>query len=358
VIRTILQKLRLFAASLVAVVICLAVMIAALSVLKFGRAPGESFWQGIRTIASVVWEKSLLPGFNDHNWFDSLVAATPLMLTGVCVVIAFRANVLNIGGEGQYVAGAIAATAVGLHVTSGHAVTITLVLVAAAVAGGIWAGVAAALYAWRRVPVVLGTLMLNFVAVVVLDAVLQGPLHEKGESLQSEQLPVAARLMHFMLHDVRTGLHSGFVIAIAAIVLVSFILHRTTFGFRLRATGENPTAARFAGIATERTAFLALTLSGAAAGLAGGIQIAALPPYQLQSGAGTSGLGFTGIAVALLARLSPMGVIASAIFFGWLQTAFARLQSELEVPFTAAETAQGLILILMLVLMQMRIARR
>ena len=345
-----------FGISLLAVGICLILSVAALSWLGFGRDSGESFSAGIGKIVSVVWEKSLLPGHHGRNWFESLVAATPILLTGLCAAVAFRASALNIGGEGQYVAGAIAATVVGLHVPA--VIAKAGLLIAAAVAGALLAGVAAILETWRRVPVVLSTLLLNFIAIVGVKSLLQGPLHEQGQALQSEQLPDHARLAHVMFDGVRTRLHTGLFLAIACAAAISFLLRYTVFGFRLRATGENLTAARFAGIATRRITFLSLALSGSLAGLAGGIQISGVPPFQLLPDTGNSGAGFTGIAVALLGRLSPAGVALAAIFFGWLQTAFARLQTELQVPFLAAQAAQGMVLIAMLILSSGRVLPR
>jgi simple sugar transport system permease protein len=350
--RRIIDTLGRFGLSLLAVAVCLLLSVAALSWLKFGREAGDSFATGVSKIVAVVWERSLLPGNNSRNWFESLLAATPILLTGLCVAVAFRANVLNIGGEGQYVAGAVAATVVGLA-SPARGATISL-LTAAALAGAIFAALAAVLEGWRRVPMVLSTLLLNFIAFFGLKALLQGPLHERSESLQSEQWPEFARLPRVWFHDVRTRLHVGFFIALGCAVVVSILLRYTVYGFRLRATGENPTAARFAGIPTGRVTFLTMALSGALAGLAGGIQISGIPPYQLLPDTGSSGFGFTGIAVALLGRLSPAGVVLSAIFFGWLQTAFARLQIELGVPFLAGQAAQGMILITMLILAQLQ----
>ena len=191
--RTILvHALGGFGLSLLAVALCLLLSVGALSWLKFGREPGDSFATGVSNIVTVVWNRSLLPGNNNRNWFESLLAATPILLTGLCVAVAFRASVLNIGGEGQYLAGAVAATVVGL--SAAPLAALPALLAAAALAGAAMASVAALLEGWRRVPMVLSTLLLNFIAFFGLKALLQGPLHEHGASLQSEQLPPFARL--------------------------------------------------------------------------------------------------------------------------------------------------------------------
>jgi simple sugar transport system permease protein len=374
---------------LTAVAICLLAALLSLAWLGFGREEGQGFAQRARRIARVVWQRSLLPSppprraprpgdapraQTYRSWIQTLVAATPILLTGLAVALAFRASVLNIGAEGQYIAGAIAAVAVGLYVPARAAIVVIPALLAASLlAGAAIAAIAALLEHLRRVPIVLSTLLLNFVAIVLLKALLQGPLHEAGQQLQSEQLPERAQLPHVFLNPdapaglwqkwahptfqatgQRTELHLGLLIALASALLLSLLVRYTTFGFRLRATGENPTAARFAGIPVARVAVATLCLSGGLAGLAGGIQLSALPPYQLLPDTGSSGFGFTGIAVALLGRLSPFGVVLAALFFGWLRTAFAALESEVHVPFLTLQATQGAILIAMLMLTNLK----
>jgi general nucleoside transport system permease protein len=187
-----------------------------------------------------------------------------------------------------------------------------------------------------------------------LRALLQGPLHEAGQELASEQLPEAARLPHLLVRGMRSELHLGFFIALTAAIVVSVLLRYTTFGFRLRATGENPIAARFSGIRIGRVMVTTLCLSGALAGMAGAVQISGVPSYQLLPDAASSGFGFTGIAVALLGRLSPLGTVLAALFFGWLNVAFAQLEAQLNVPFLTLQAAQGAILVAMLVLTNLK----
>jgi simple sugar transport system permease protein len=377
---------------LAAVALCLLAALLSLAWLGFGREEGQGFTEGAQRIARVVWQRSLLPSppprraprpgdvpraQTYRSWIQTLVAATPILLTGLAVALAFRASVLNIGAEGQYIAGAIAATAVGPYVPARAAIGIPALLAASLLAGAAIAAIAALLEHLRRVPVVLSTLLLNFVAIVLLKALLQGPLHEAGQQLQSEQLPERAQLPHVFLNPAaglgfwqkwvhptfeangqRTELHLGLLIALASAVFLSLLVRYTTFGFRLRATGENPTAARFAGIPVARVTVATLCLSGGLAGLAGGIQLSALSPYQLLPDTGSSGFGFTGIAVALLGRLSPLGVVLAALFFGWLRTAFAALESELHVPFLTLQATQGAILIAMLMLTNLKWAAK
>lgn len=296
-------------------------------------------------VVGTVWGKVIWAdewGRRVNRWTDVLERATPILLTGVAVMVAFRASVLNIGAEGQYLLGAIAAVAVGVVVERSGAVV--GVLLTAMGAGAGLAAVAAILEWWRRVPVVLSTLLLNFVALEFLRYLVQGPMKAAGQQPQTRLIHDAAELPLIG----GTRLHWGFVLAVVAVAIVAVVLRRTTFGFRLRVVGENATAARFAGIHVPRTALLTLALSGALAGLAGGVQVAGVR-HQLALGDAGAGFGFTGIAVALLGRLTPAGVVAAALFFGVLGSAFRVLEGEMGIPFVTGQAVQGMIVIAMLV---------
>jgi simple sugar transport system permease protein len=353
-------------APLAAVAICLALTAIVLAALPSASGEPHTFSESLAIIGRTTWERVLLPrpptsdeGY--RNWIQTLQAATPLVLTGLAVAVAFRANVLNIGAQGQYVCGAIAATAVGVYATRLPApALIPLHLLCATAAGALFAVIAAALDRWRRVPVVLSTLLLNFVALEFLRYLLQGPMRATsadGTPLdpQSPEFLDAARLPQFFAGPSGQGVHLGFFIAVAAAVAIAFLLRQTTFGFRLRVVGENPEAGRFAGMNVARVSFATLALSGALAGLAGGVQVAGVVPFVLLRDVGTDGIGFTGIAVALLARLSPLGVILSAIFFGLLTTTFRALErSPLDVHAAAAQAVQGALVIAILVITSTR----
>jgi len=232
---------------------------------------------------------------------------------------------------------------------------IPLHVASAAAAGALLACVAAALDRWRRVPVVLSTLLLNFVALEFLRYLLQGPMRATaaGGTLldpQSPELLEAARLPQFFAGPSGQGVHLGFFIAVAAAVTIAFVLRQTTFGFRLRVVGQNPDAGRFAGMNVARVSFATLALSGALAGLGGGVQVAGVATYVLFPDLGSDGLGFTGIAVALLGRLSPIGVIFSALFFGLLDTTFKALErSPLAIHSVTAQAVQGALVIAILI---------
>jgi general nucleoside transport system permease protein len=319
-----------------------------------------TYGEKLQLVCKTTYDRVILPrsptaraGY--RNWIQTLQSATIILLTGLAVAVAFRANVLNIGTQGQYVLGAIAGAVIGIYFPAGRWIVIPAMLIGAMIAGAVFAGVAAAMERWRNVPVVLSTLLLNFVALEFLRYILQGPMRAVGEDgrpldPQSAELAEFARLPQFFSSTPRQGLHLGFFIAIIAALMLWFVLRKTTFGFRLRVVGHNPVAARFAGMNAARISFATLALSGALGGLAGGIQFAGAT-YVLYPDVGTDGLGFTGIAVALLGRLSPIGVIFSAIFFGVLKTAFVALQeSPLEIHSNTAQAVQGLLVIAVLII--------
>jgi simple sugar transport system permease protein len=331
---------------LIASVLCVLVGLGTLAALGYPVAD----------VLRTVWEKVLWPETAPRrlaSWSYVLQYATPILLTGLAITVAFRAAVWNIGAQGQYLLGAIAATAVGVHVNTASSILIPLVMLAAVFGGAALAALAAVLHVWRRVPVVLGTLLLNFVVLELLRFLLQGPMREPGGQVKSAPLIDPARLP--LLPG--TLLHSGFLVALLAAAVIAVVIRHTTFGFRLRVVGENPTAARFAGIHVSRVTLATMALSGGLAGLAGGIEVSGVT-HELHLSANDTAFGFTGIAVALLGRLTATGVVAAAVFLGLLNAAFRVLQAEAGVPFVTGQALQGLIVILMLVLTHPRLLSR
>jgi len=250
------------------------------------------------------------------------VKTCPLLFTGIAMVIAFRAGVWNIGGEGQLLLGAIAMAWLGSRLALPDWLGLPLVLAAAAMAGGGWAALAAVLKRQRAVSEVISTIMLNFVALQLVSYLVHGPLMEAaGQYPQTDAVSAALRLPRlFATHR----LHLGFLIALGVAALAQVLLFRTVLGYQMRAAGLNPVAARLAGIPAERCAFLALVLSGALAGLAGGVEVSAVT-YRLYEQF-SPGWGFTAIAVALLGRLNPGGAVVAALFFGALDAGSFSMQ--------------------------------
>ncbi|MEO6029269.1 MAG: ABC transporter permease [Candidatus Binatia bacterium] len=252
---------------------------------------------------------------------DTLIKTCPLVLTGLAVAIAFRSGVWNIGAEGQLLMGALAATAAAGSVGAlPRPVALVIVLVSGAGAGAFWAWLAAALKVRRNVSEVIATIMLNFVAARLVGFAVHGPLMEAGGRYpQSDALPASARLP-----ATTDGLHLGIALAMLLLPLVWILLHRTTLGFRWRATGDNPHAARIAGLAPGRALMTAMLVSGGLAGLAGAVEVTGVTGRLFEQFSG--GQGYTAIAVALLARLEPLGVGLSALFFGALAAGSGAMQ--------------------------------
>jgi general nucleoside transport system permease protein len=275
----------------------------------------------------------------------TLVRSVPLILIGLGIAIAFRAGSFNIGAEGQFYAGAIAATWVGLHLGGRPAgMAITALLLASALAGIAWVALPVWLKLRFGVIEVISTLLLNFVAESLVSLLVQGPLQESARTYpQSDAIAAAARLP--LLGNTR--LHLGFVLACGAAVVLWYLFSQTVWGFRLRAVGMGPRAAEVSGrINSERVAAVALVCSGAMAGLAGGVEVSGVSYALFQNL--SPGYGFTGIAVALLGGLHPAGVLLSGIFIGALEAGAGAMQREAGVPSVAVYVVEAVIIIVAL----------
>lgn len=241
--------------------------------------------------------------------------ATPLILTGLGMVVAWRAGMYNIGGEGQLLIGAVCGAWVAKAAAGFPPGALNiLILVVCAAGGAAFAGLAGWLHVYRGVQAVISTILLNFVAVQILDWSFTGPLQESTHSLPlSQSLPDAAMLMRF---DRQTDLHAGVFYALLVAVAVYVFLFFTPLGFEIRVVGQSPRAARAARIPAARVQLIAMMISGALCGLAGGIEYTGMTG---QVGPGLSQQwGFLGIPVALLGGLHPLGVLLSGAFFGGL----------------------------------------
>jgi simple sugar transport system permease protein len=275
----------------------------------------------------------------------TLVRAIPLIIIGLGITLAFRGGALNIGAEGQFYAGAIAATWVGLHVASRPAaVALPSVLAAALLAGAAWVVVPVWLQLRYGVLEVISTLLLNFVAGSLVSLMVQGPLQESRHIYpQSDPIALAARLPVVP----GTRLHAGLVFALLAAAALWYVFARTLWGFRLRAVGAGPRAAAISGqIDTRRMTAVALLGSGALAGLAGGVEVSGVSYALFQNL--SPGYGFTGIAVALLARLQPLAVVATGLLFGALEAGAGAMQREAGVPAVAVYIVEAVVILVVL----------
>jgi len=275
----------------------------------------------------------------------TLVRATPLILIGLGFALALRAGALNIGAEGQFYAGAIGATWIGVMAGGWSApLAIGASWAAAMLAGALWILVPVVLRLRFGVLEVISTLLLNFVAEALVSLMVQGPLQERTHIYpQSDPIAATARLP--LLPGTR--LHLGFAAALLLAAGLWYIFERTIWGFRLRAAGLGPRAATVSGrVNVPRLTAAALLWSGAIAGLAGGIEVGGVS-YALYPNL-SPGYGFTAIAVALLARLRPMWIIASGVLFGALEAGAGGMQREAGVPAVAVYVVEAVIIIVVL----------
>lgn len=283
---------------------------------------------------------------------DVLLHAIPLIIAGLAVAIAFRAGIWNIGADGQLIAGAAAAAWVGVSAPSGIGwLALPIALAAGAVAGGIWAMIAAWLKSRFDVLEVISTIMLNFIATYAVSYLVRGPLQEPTHVYPQTNTIVKGARMPDLIPG--SQLHWGLVIAIVLAVGTWWFVERSASGFRIRASGASPPAARSAGlIDVTRVTTIAFIASGAIAGLAGAIQVSGvtLALYENIS----PGYGYTAIAVALLAGLNPLGVIGTGILFGALETAAGAMQRGAGIPATTASVIEALVILGVIAIAQLR----
>jgi simple sugar transport system permease protein len=272
----------------------------------------------------------------------TLLRSVPLLLCGLGVALAFRCGVWNIGGEGQIHVGALVATALATRALDSAPAWLALpvILAGGTAAGTVWAGVAAWLRVRRGVSEVLSTLLLNFIALLAVAWAVQGPLQELvGGYPQSDAFPAATRLS--LLPGARR-LHTGVLLAALLPLAVWLLLFRSAAGLRLRAVGLAPDAARYAGISPERETARVLLLSGGLAGLAGALEVSGVTGRLFEGLA--SGYGFTAIAVALLARLHPLGALPAALFFAALASGSGAMQRVAHVPRVTVQIVEALVI--------------
>lgn len=281
-------------------------------------------------------------GFLERNGIaDATVRAIPLCLVGLGIALAFRANVFNIGADGQLLMGAAAAVScAGLLAGLPAAVALPLLLLAGCLGGAAWGGIAGALKARFGANEIIATIMLNYIAIQIVSWLIRGPLQESmGMFPRSDRLAETLRLP--LLLD-GTRISAGLIVALFATLLVWILVSRARYGYELTITGQNPDAARYGGVRPGWITFSVLCLSGALAGLAGIVEVSGVHG-RLQEGFAT-GLGITGIAVALLARLNPLLVPVSAFGFAGLYAGSAAVARVTSVPFPLVHIIEATII--------------
>jgi ABC-type uncharacterized transport system permease subunit len=276
---------------------------------------------------------------------NTLEEATPLIFTGLCVAVAMRCGLFNIGGEGQLVVGAFVAAWVGYRVGGLNPVAhVTLCIAMAGLAGALWALIPGILKARFGAHEVINTIMLNYIAFILTNYLIGLPYFKKpGQIPQTEDVLSSALLPRLTFLDAYTRLNLGFVIALACVLLVYILLEKTGTGFEIRSVGYNPQASRAAGISVVKSTVVAMAVAGFLAGMAGservlGVHRHFISPFPF-------GYGFAGIAVALLGRNRPAGVLVSALFFGALASGGAQVDIETSVPRELVTVIQAVIII-------------
>lgn len=282
----------------------------------------------------------------------TLIQSTPYIFTGLAVALAFKCGLFNIGAEGQLALGALSAAFVGYNFHLPAIIHIPLTLAAGMLGGFLWGAVPGFLKARTGAHEVITTIMMNYLALQFVAWMLSGAMKKPGSV--AAQTPLLQPTSWLPMLIPQFQLHAGVLLALLTAALVWWFLYRTTWGFEIRTTGANSSAARYAGIPIVRNIILAMALSGLLAGLAGAVEVtgvaldvtSAQPLGDRYFGLGfSSGYGFDSIAVALLGRSNPVGVVVAALLFGALRAGATQMQYETQVPSEIISVIQGLILL-------------
>ena len=306
--------------------VTLAFLAGGLVMLVTGKDPiatYEAIWKGTGLQWLFPWTTGADRTLAASNLQQTLIITTPLILTGLAVAFAFRAGLFNIGGNGQYIVGSIAAVWVGSSFAGMPSfLHIVLAIVAACAAGAFWAGIAGFLKATTGAHEVISTIMLNWIAlwIGVWLFSLDGPLQNEAQKSipVSEDVVEGAKLPVFWGDPVLQGLHIGLFIALFAVIVFWILLNRSTIGFEVRAVGFNPEAARYSGMNVGKNYILVMAVCGLFAGLAGAMDVLGWQFRIATNDIQIAYLGYIGIAVALLGRNTAVGTLAAALLFGAL----------------------------------------
>ena len=303
-----------------------------------------------------AYSRMLDAGLEKDKLYETVQRATPLMIAAVAVAIGFKMNLFNIGVEGQFLMGMFFAAIAGAAVQLPAVLHVTFCLIVAMIAGAAWAGIAAVLKVKRGVNEVIATIMLNAIALSVIDWLFTARFRYETESLDVKTKPLPPTA--WMPDLVAGRLNSFIFIALAIVVLFWLVVYKSRFGFRLRASGANAVAARTAGISSNRMIITAMLMSGAIAGLVGMPSL--LGDTHAYGPTRPDGYGFNGIAVALLGRNSPAGIVAAALLWGFLDSVAGPLQIA-KIPQSIVLVIKAIILLTVVIVNEVvgrRVAKR
>ena len=280
---------------------------------------------------------------------ETTVWATPYIFAGLAVAVAFKGGLFNIGAEGQLALGAVMAAWVGyalpdiLGITLPALIHVPLAVGMGVLAGAIWGAIPGWLKARTGAHEVINTIMMNYIALNMASYLLNGPMKDPNPMNVVARTPEIAEGARIGPVIAGFRFHWGFILALAIAAIVWWVLQKTTLGFEIRTAGANPDAARYAGVNVERTIVFTMMLSGALAGMAGAIEVTALN-YRHELGFSV-GYGFDAIAIALLAKIHPLGVVVSSILWGAMRNGASRMQFLTQIPVDVISVIQALILL-------------
>jgi simple sugar transport system permease protein len=332
---------------------------------NFFQAPGAAFgaaWQAVATAYGALFSgalgnpREMMEAFRMYQstgdtaallkafypLTESLVTATPYMFAGLAVAIGFRAGLFNIGAEGQFYLGALGAAFIGYSIKGLPAyIHLPLAILGGATAGALWGAIPGYLKARFGAHEVVNTIMMNWIAFRLSDWLLTGPMKASGFRPVTPNIAATAELPRLFPAPLR--FNWGFFLALAVAWLVYWFLFKTTLGFELRAVGSNPDAAKYAGMNIVRNIVLVMVISGGLAGLSGASQVLGVDHWVGQGF--SAGYGFDSIAVALLGKSHPFGVVLAALLFGILRGGATRMQSMAGIPIDIISIIQGLVIV-------------
>ncbi len=280
---------------------------------------------------------------------ETAVWASPYIYAGLAVALAFKGGLFNIGAEGQLALGAVVSALIGyalpgwLHATLPWFIHLPLMVGLGVLGGALWAAIPGALKAYTGGHEVINTIMMNYIALNITSFLLNGPMRDPDPlnlSARTPEIAVSARIPPIFPN---LRVHWGFVLALLVAVLIWWLLQKTTVGFEIRMVGTNPDAAKYAGINVKWVIILTMAISGALAGMGGVIEVTALN-YRHELGF-SIGYGFDAIAIALLGKSNPFGVVAAAILFGAMKNGGTRMQFLTQIPVDIISVIQALILL-------------
>lgn len=279
---------------------------------------------------------------------DTLVWSTPYIFAGLAVSIAFKGGLFNIGAEGQLAVGALVSSLVGyglplLGFNLPAPIHILLVVGLGTLSGSLWAMIAGVLKATTGGHEVINTIMLNYIALNIVSFLLNGPMKDPSPLNVTARTPSIAEAARIPRLFEGYTIHWGFILALLAAVFIWWLLWKTALGYEIRTTGANPDAAKYAGIKVGRTIVISMALSGALAGLAGSVEVSALN-YRYELGF-SSGYGFDAIAIALLGKTHPAGVVLAALLFGAMRAGATQMQFLTQIPVDVISVIQAMILL-------------